>query len=359
MNGRVRRRDVLKGMGGIAVGAAMSGLGRARRAEAQRRFDGETVRVQFWAGPEGQTIRSGVVEPFIQKTGTKVVVTEGWTSASIAKARAEKANPSTSVYLLDDYGAIAAGREGVFEPLDLSRIPNAADVDPRFVLENKLGIGFFTYVTGLVYNTNIVKTPPTSWKVLWDPQYKGKIAIPPVAAGPALHMAIVAAMVNGGNQHNMEPAWDALKALKPNVAVMEQSGAVLAELLRTGEVALVMRTVYLFKSYIEQGYPIGISLNMQEGFFATPGCAAITRNHPDKIDPIYAFVNETLSGDAQAKMAQLLWFGPTNRKVTIPPEVSKYLISTPEQWNKIIKVDQEDLAAHREEWIQKYTRALV
>ena len=163
----------------------------------------------------------------MQKTGAKVVVAEGWTSASIAKVRAEKANPSTSVYLMDDIGVVTTGREGLLEPLDLSRLPNAVDVQPRFFIEGK-GAGFFTYVTGLAYNTELVKTPPTSWQELWDPKYKGKIAIPPAGAGPALHMAIIAAMVNGGSQYNMAPAWDALKALKPNVAVMEQSAAILA-----------------------------------------------------------------------------------------------------------------------------------
>jgi len=29
--------------------------------------------------------------------------------------------------------------------------------------------------TGLAYNEDCVKTPPTSWKALWDPQYEGRI----------------------------------------------------------------------------------------------------------------------------------------------------------------------------------------
>ena len=358
MTRMLTRRDVLKGIGGVAAAGAVGSLGPSSPVEAQRRFDGETLRVQFWAGSEGQTIRSGVVDPFVQKTGAKVVVAEGWTSASIAKLRAEKANPSTSVYLMDDIGVVSTGREGLLEPLDLSRLPNAVDIQPKFFIEGR-GAGFFTYVTGLVYNTDVVKTPPTSWKELWDPKYKNKIAIPPAGAGPALHMAIIAAMVNGGSQYNMDPAWEALKALKPNVAVMEQSAAVLAELLRNGEVAIVMRTVYLFKPYIEKNYPIGISLAMQEGFFATPGCAAIVKGHPDKRELAEAFVNETLGVDAQTKMAHSLWFGPTNRKVKLPPDVARYLVSTQEQWDAIIPVNLDNLSARREEWVQKYTRALL
>jgi hypothetical protein len=166
MADKLKRRDVLKGLGGLAAAA---GVARPfLSADAQRRFDGEPLHVQFWAGSEGQTIRSGVVEPFMQKSGAKVVVTEGWTSASIAKLRAEKANPSTSVYLMDDIGVVTTGRENLLEPMDLARLPNAIDVQPRFFVEGK-GVRFFTYVTGLAYNTEIVKTPPTSWKDLWDP----------------------------------------------------------------------------------------------------------------------------------------------------------------------------------------------
>ncbi len=353
-----RRRDVLKGIGGLAVVVAASGLGAPRPVDAQRRLEGQSLRVQFWAGPEGQTIRTHVVDPFVQKTGARVIATEGWTSVSIAKIRAERANPSTSVYLMDDIGVITTGREGLLEPLDLSRLPNATDIHPRFFVEGK-GVGFYTYITTLAYNTNLVKTPPTSWKVLWDPQYKGKVAILPVGATPVLLLAIIAAIVHGGSQYHMEPAWDALRALKPNIAVMEANAAVVAELLRTGEVALVMRTVYVLKPYIEKGYPIATALNLKEGIFATPGCAAIVKNHPDKREIADAFVNETLSAEAQTRMAHAQWFGPTNRKVKLPPEVARNLVSTPEQWDSIIPVDLDNLAARREEWIQKITRALL
>jgi putative spermidine/putrescine transport system substrate-binding protein len=359
------RRQFLKTAAGAAAVAVGGSLGGGRPVTAQtsgasgRKFEGESLRVQFWAGPEGQAIRSGVVEPFVQKTAAKLVVTEGWTSVSIAKIRAEKANPSTSVYLMDDVGVITTGREGLLEPLELSRLSNVADIYPKFFVEGK-GIGFFTYVVAIAYNTNIVKTPPASWSILWDPQFKGKVMLPPVGTTNALLMAIMAAMLNGGSQYNMEPAWEALKALKPNLALMETNQALVAELLRTGEVALVAgRNAYFMKSYIEKGYPIGVALNLKEGTFATPGCAVVVKNHPDKRELADAFINEALSAEAQTRMAQALWFGPTNRKVKLGPEIARYVISTPDQWDATIPLNLDNLAARREEWIQKYTRALL
>ena len=166
MTRMLTRRDVLKGIGGVAAAGAVGSLGPASPVEAQRRFDGETLRVQFWAGSEGQTIRSGVVDPFVQKTGAKVVVAEGWTSASIAKLRAEKANPSTSVYLMDDIGVVSTGREGLLEPLDLSRLPNAVDIQPKFFIEGR-GAGFFTYVRERLGGFETVDGPPPGRGMQW------------------------------------------------------------------------------------------------------------------------------------------------------------------------------------------------
>ena len=354
----IRRRDVLKTFGGMVATGMAGAMSAPRAPRAQRRFDGETLRAQFWAGPEGQTIQTHVVEPFMKRTGAKVVVTEGVTSLSLAKMRAEKAKPSNTIYLIDDFGVAPAGREGLLEPLDLSMLPNAVDVDPKFFIEGR-GIGFFTGINSIVYNTELVKTPPTSWKALWDPQYARKIAIPPATHGSSFRLAVMAAMLNGGDQYNMEPAWDALKQLKANVAYMETNTAVLAELLKNGEISMAFRLPYYFKEYIAKGYPIGVAVNLQEGVFASIACAAIARNHPDKKELAYAFVNECLSPDAQARMAETLWFGPTNRKVKLAPEVSKNLLATQAQWDSIIPLNLDNLTARREEWIQKYTRALA
>src|SRR5262249_39739254 len=111
--------------------------------------------------------------------------------------------------------------------------------------------------------------------------------------------------------------------------------------------------------YIDKGYPIGIAHNLKEGIFATPGCAAIAKGHPDKREVADAFINEALGADAQTRMAQAQWFGPTNRKVKLTPDVARNLVSTQAQWDTIIPVNLDNLAAHREEWVQKITRALL
>ena len=350
----IDRRQALVGLGG----ALLSGSSLLPQPLWAKEFDGEALATQFWSGPEGQTIQKGAVDPFVAQTGVKITVTEGVTTLSLSKMRAEKSHPTTSVYLLDEVGVITAQREGLLEQLDPAKIPNMKDIIPRFKVKD-VGVGFMTYITTLVYNKDIVKKAPTSWGDLWDPKYKGKIAIPPPGHGSSYQLAVIAAMLNGGDQYHMDPAWPALEKLKPNVAYMETNTAILSELLKNGDVHLVMRLPYYFKEYMEKGYPIAVANELKEGIFGFTGCACIVKGHPDKLQVAQAFINELLSVDAQTRMANLLWFGPTNSKVQIPAAISSDLLHTKAQWDSIIPIDLDNLANKREEWIQKYTRALT
>ena len=72
------------------------------------------------------------------------------------------------------------------QPIDLSKIPNQkANQLPIFNDLTKVkgvmrdgqvySIPFCFDSIGIIYNTDEVKTPPTSMDILWDPQYKGKV----------------------------------------------------------------------------------------------------------------------------------------------------------------------------------------
>ena len=104
---------------------------------------------------------------------------------------------------------------------------------------------------------------------------------------------------------------------------------------------------------------IAVANVLSEGIFAFTGCACIVKGHPDKREVADAFINELLGVEAQNRMANLLWFGPTNDKVQIPAGISTNLLHTKAQWDSIIPIDLDNLANKREEWIQKYTRSLA
>lgn len=69
-------------------------------------------------------------------------------------------------------------------PVDLENVPNYKHMLPFFKEDNSLmhagkryGLPYNCGPYGLAYNTQVVKTAPDSWNILWDPQYAGKYSI--------------------------------------------------------------------------------------------------------------------------------------------------------------------------------------
>jgi putative spermidine/putrescine transport system substrate-binding protein len=320
-------------------------------------FDGQTIRVQFWGGSDGLAIRRYIVAPFEKATGAKVVVEEGNTSASIAKARAQKADPQLDAILLDDIGVLTLAREGVLDKLDLAKLPNAADVHPTYVIGDRDGIGFFNYIVTVLYNEKRTAAP-TSWADLWKPELKGKVLIPKITDTQGLLFTVMAARLNGGGIDNLAAAWPKLNELKPNIHSQIENRALNAEAIQSGEALYAVDIPYYFKPYIDRGYPIAMTTSLKEGFFSITGSAAIVKGGKGNRDVVYAFINQALSPEAQAGMARELWYGPTNPKAQIPSEISKFLVHTPEQYEKAIQVDRLKLLAERPDIIAKWNETL-
>ena len=361
----ISRRELGKrlaalGLSSTAVAAALASpdVNRGAVAAQDKPFAGKTIRVQFWSGPEGDNIQANVVDPFVEETGAEVIVEYGFTSGSIAKIQAQAADPQLDVVLMDDIGVLTVAPGKLLAPLDLAKIPNAANVDERFIVADGQGIGFFTYVDTLLFNTTAYPTPPASWGDLWAESLVNKASIPTSNQTPALHLVIAAAIVAGGDQLNPDPGFALLEKLRPNIRVLAENTSQIAELVKSGDIELLSWTSYIFRDYMQDGYPIDNTFKLKEGVFATPACACVPAGHPGDQEVTEAFINKCLDPKAQEGMAEGLWFGPTNKEAVIPEETAKRVITFADLENTI-PVDLENLLAVRQDWITRYERAVV
>jgi putative spermidine/putrescine transport system substrate-binding protein len=297
------------------------------------------------------------VTPFERATGARVIVEEGNTSASIAKVRAQKADPQLDLIFLDDIGVLTLAREGVLDKIDLAKLPNAQDVHKSYVIADQYGIGFFNYITTILYNEK--RTPaPTSWTDLWKPDLKGKVLSPKITDTQGLLLTVMAARLNGGDLANLAAAWPKLTELKPNVHSQIENRALAAEALESGEALYAVDIPYYFKAYIDRGFPIVMTTDLKEGFFSITGSAAIVKGGKGNRDIVYALIDQALSPDSQAGMAKELWYGPTNPKAQLPPDIAKHLVYTPEQYEKAIQVDRLKLLEQRPDIIAKWNEIM-
>jgi putative spermidine/putrescine transport system substrate-binding protein len=330
--------------------AAMAGTLKAKAAS----FEGETLRVQFWGGSDGLALQKYVVDPFVKATGAKVVVEEGVTSASIAKVVAQKNDPQIDVVFLDDVGVFALNRQGLLDQLDLSKLPDATDVYPEFMLDDGFGIGFWTYITTILHNTK--SAAPTTWEDLWSPAYQGKVLVPAITDTQALLLTVMAAQLGGGSLENLEPAWPKLKALKPQVFSFIENRALDAQVLQSGQATVAVDIPTYFKPYMSDNSDIGVTTALKEGYFAITGAAVLVKGSKGNRDLAHAFINQALSPDAQAGFATEAWYGPTNKKTIVSDAAAPYVVHTPEQLAKAIRVPRLELVSKRPEIIENWNK---
>ena len=352
---RITRRDFLVTSAVAAAGAIAAPT--VLRAQTKK-WAGKTLHVQFWSGPEGDNIIKHVVDPFKAETGAEVVVDYGNTAASIAKIRAQKNDPQIDVFFLDDIGVYTTAPEGLLTKLDLAKIPNTKDLDPQFVVLDGLGVGFFTYTDSLVYNTTYFKTAPDSYEALFDPKLKDKVGIPASDGMDAMKLLIASARLNGGDQKNIEPGFKKLATLKPNLHSFITDFAAAGELMKSGDLLLMFHATYLWKEQQAKGYPLRPTFKVKEGVYTTPACATIPKGHPAPQELAEAFINKSLSAEAQTGMAQGLWYGPTNSKVKVDDPMIRANLVMPEDFKNMVPVDVPSLAKVRQEWITRYDQTL-
>jgi spermidine/putrescine-binding protein len=164
------------GDGGDADAASDSATDSASALEP----DKGSVTILTWEGYHDQEL----LDKYAEETGVEVTqITAGSVDEMFAKAQSSQGQIDL-VYF--DLGNVDRYYEaGMLQALDPSKVPNVSNISPGLPWEPALTVDEKLY--GLPYNWGTLPlcwskeafpTAPTSWKVLWDPQYAGKVSIP-------------------------------------------------------------------------------------------------------------------------------------------------------------------------------------
>jgi len=136
---------------------------------------------------------------------------------------------------------------GLIQPFDLSSIEASSELYSMakkfdFLNDPKGAIGYpFSWSTvQIYYNPAKVKTPPTTWESLTDPQYKGQIVAENI---PTDMMAIGGIATGSKSPYALTPdeiskAADWLSALKPNMIKLATQNNEIISMMASGEAAI-------------------------------------------------------------------------------------------------------------------------
>jgi len=248
---------------------------------------------------------------------------------------------------------LIAQRDGYIEKLDAAKVPNAANVIPEFMAKSAgFGVPASYSLIGIAYNEKLLKTAPKSWADLWNPEYRGKIAIPRASSNLGLGVLVIAARIFGGSEENLEPGWSKLQELKPLVG---RSPTALLQMLEREEIAIAPIWNNDAAGAASKGLPIKF-LQPDPGPVAIVSfMAAIAKTRePDLVNQ---WMNEILSVEYQQMAANApYFFGPTVKGVAVPEAARAYTPSTPAEVAKLQTVDWSKIAPVRGRIVEQFDR---
>lgn len=323
---RVTRRRVL------AAGAAVAAtLGAPAILRAQTRV----LKITTWGGKWGQVMKDDVLPAFEKEFKCTVQADQAFPYLPKLQA-SPKADPVYDVLHANSNEQWKAVEMGLVVPrITVKDVPNLADVYPYAISDKIAGVSIFTSAIGLGFRTDKGLTRPTSWKdlaALGLAGQRGGYLIPVNSLGQA-HLMMLG-KVYGKGFEDLDAAYKALEQLKP-IKLFDFTGQMEKALL-SGEV--VMGVIHDSGIYRYDGdkQPIDFAIP-SEGVAALEQVLNVTPGSRVK-ELAFAYVDFMLRPDVQKKLAEAVWYSPSNRKVKLDARYDAKLFNTEAKVARLIQM---------------------
>ena len=305
--------------------------------------------VSTWGGSFRDLIDEAIAAKFKAETGAEVEYVTGGTIDRLNKAKLAKDAPESDVTFTTSHVGWLYANDGLFEKLDLAKIPNAKNLVPEAQV-SPYHLGTWGYVYTIGYRPDLTPKGMTfsSWADLWDSRLKNSLASPDFDPS---HIIAVSAVLAGADPAHWDKGQAKLAELKPNFKAFYTNDANSQQLLATGEtpvqVVLTMNAYYM----MGQGVPITVTIPKEGGVL---GVDTVALNKGTKQTELaHKFINVALDPDVQAKIAEMKKGSPTVTNAKVSPETAKLpgVFTTAEQWKtQSLVIDPKLRAEKTAEW---------
>lgn len=335
---------------------ASSAVASTASNDSKDEFKGVQLTVATW-GFSAANLKT-LSKDFEDEYGCTVVTDEtSGNSERLNKLTAQKNNPKIDVALLTDSFANQGNQSGLFDKIDPAVVTNVKNLYDFAQTKDNYGPAYSVIRYGIMYNTDKVKTPPTSYKDLFEDAYKGKVALPDMTstAGPYLLMTLAKDI--SGNEKDADAAFKFLESKKENVNLWYVTSADVTKAFSTGDIDLALFMDMNMPSLTKSGLNIKW-VDPKEGDFSAASTINVVKGSKNaKLAQLY--VNYMLSDKVQSQIAGTMNEAPTNKTASVPDEQKKYLVSTQEQANALQSFDWSYIAENKADWVERFQKNIA
>jgi putative spermidine/putrescine transport system substrate-binding protein len=266
----------------------------------------ETCVVGTWGGDYARLLRENIDDPILKPAGIDVVQDVGDEQPRFAKMSAQRKLPRSSqdIVCLGALNGYRATEAGLVEPMTEAHVPNLKHVLPDLRMPAFVPHIYSAQV--IVYNPDVVKTPPAGLMDLLDPQWKGKIGMVSTVAQWAM---LAASLAQTGTTTDFAAAKDYMLKLNANGLRLYPETDSLAPAFKSGEINVGI--IWLARSFMwhNAGFPVKGHFPKEGAILYVSGMV-MPKNAPDK-DAAFKYMNALLAPSAQQGFAAHMGYLPT------------------------------------------------
>lgn len=304
---KIKRTRALAAAGACAVLAASllagcGGTGTQKKVEPQQGsapIEAQTVSgdLTLYTSEPEEDIQK-LIEAFNKKCpDVNVNVYRSGTEEVISKLQAEQqaGSPQADVLLAADAATFETLKSE--DMLEAYASPELSGIDKAFYDADHTYAGTKVIATGIMYNTDTVKTAPASFADLKKTEYKDQVDMPsPLYSGAAAYNAGVFSRTDG-------LGWDWYQALKDNGAIVEKGNGTVQKSVVSGQRGVGIIVDYMAVRSKNEGSPVDFVYPSEGSPVITEPVGIIKGTKHEAAAK--AFVDFVLSEDGQKATAEI------------------------------------------------------
>jgi spermidine/putrescine-binding protein len=293
---------------------------------------------------------------FEKATGSTVKYVLGSSVQTAAKLRAAGARAEFDVAYMDSQIVKQAKAEGLVQPLEPAKIAHWNDVYDVGRDKDGYWVSMMFAGTIIAYNPKLVTPPPTSWADLWKPEFKDKLAIPDISGTSGQQFLMAAARLHGGSLENIDPGFEAIRKLKPNVQMMYTQPDQLIPLFERGDIAIAVWYTDRTGAAAAKGVPVAAAYP-KEGAIGIVPTVSVPKASA-KRDLAQKYISTLLAPEGQLCFAQSQFAGPNNKTVRLPADLAR-LVPYGDNVQHMYFPDTDFVARKFPEWSERWGREIA
>lgn len=305
------------------------------------------------------------IAPRLQKDlGVTLVAEAIGSAAMVDRVTAQASAPRISIVQWDVPIGITACDQGLCDPIDLARVPNAQHLTDWAFARDKagnttvltagaLGVGFL-YNADEFAKHNI--QPPKSWKELASKAYAGRLGVTAPQSTMGTAALVMLAKLGGGGEENVDAGFAATKEILAQQNTVFTWSSEMSNLFQLGDLWMAVNSSNLAPALRAKGLPIHF-VWPAEGAPAVNSGMSLVKGGPCQ-QAAYEYMDLYFSAEFQAMRMRNGGGISANRAAwaMLTPAQMGELDLQPDSMDHLINLDWRDINSRRSGWIERWQR---